>query len=44
MIKLNSAFEIKRSVIITSDEEREIEINGINIEVIPAWKWILGDF
>ena len=39
-VKLNSAFEIKRSIIITSDEEREIEVDGVKIEVIPIWKWI----
>jgi predicted AAA+ superfamily ATPase len=30
-----------RFTIITYDEERLIETEGITIEVIPAWKWLL---
>jgi len=28
-------------MIITKDEEGTISENGINIEVIPIWKWLL---
>ncbi len=30
-----------RGVIITWDTERQIEMNGIKIEVVPCWKWLL---
>ena len=30
-----------RFVIITSEEENEIQADGIKIEVLPVWKWLL---
>lgn len=41
LVKLNAAFRIKRSIIITADEERIVEIDGVKIEVLPIWKWLL---
>lgn len=34
--------EAKRFLVITYEEERILEIDGIKIEVIPVWKWLLG--
>ncbi|MBO7122869.1 MAG: ATP-binding protein [Treponema sp.] len=31
----------KRFVIITYSEEKTLQVDGINIEVIPIWKWLL---
>lgn len=28
-------------LIITNDEENEIESNGAKIKIVPAWKWLL---
>ena len=33
--------EIKKMLIITKDEENIISENGMEIEVIPIWKWLL---
>lgn len=33
---------VKRFVLITFDEENTLELDGIRIEVLPVWKWILG--
>ena len=41
LVKLNAAFDIKHSIIITANEEKNIEVDGVTIEVIPVWKWIL---
>lgn len=41
LVKLNSAFEIKKAVIITHEDEREIEVDGVTIDVVPIWKWLL---
>lgn len=41
LLKLNKALPMRKLVIITKDEEREITKNGITIEVIPVWKWLL---
>ncbi|MCK9170956.1 MAG: ATP-binding protein [Treponema sp.] len=32
---------VKRFVIITYEEEDSLTINGVTVEVIPAWKWLL---
>ncbi len=42
LVKLNTAFDTKRSIIVTADEEREIVVDGLKIEVIPIWKWVLS--
>ena len=35
-------FSLKRMVIVTNDEEGTVPLeNGKQIEVIPAWKWLL---
>lgn len=33
--------EAKRFVIVSYEEEKEFEIEGVKIEVIPIWKWLL---
>lgn len=33
--------ESKRFIIITYDEEKELTIDGIKIEIIPVWKWLI---
>ena len=42
LIKLANHVPLRRMVIITRDEERTIELpDGMKIEVIPVWKWLL---
>ncbi len=33
--------EAKKFVIITYEEEKELNIDGVKIQVIPVWKWLL---
>ena len=33
--------EAKRFIIITYEEEKELTVDGVKIEVIPIWKWLL---
>ena len=40
LIALNKVFPIRKTIIITYDEEEIIEEDGITIEVIPIWKWL----
>ena len=37
----SKVFKLDRALIITYDEEETIEKDGLTIEVIPAWKWLL---
>ncbi len=34
-------FKIKKGIILTLNEEKEIKENTFHIKVIPAWKWLL---
>jgi predicted AAA+ superfamily ATPase len=37
-----SNFEVKKYLIITKDEEESITEQGIEIQTIPVWKWLLN--
>ena len=41
--KLNKIAKIKRCIVITYNEERSITANGINIEIVPVYKWLLNE-
>lgn len=41
--KLSRIAKIKRYLIITYNAERSVSCNGIDIEVIPAYKWLLNE-
>jgi predicted AAA+ superfamily ATPase len=40
LLKMSGRIDVKKMVIITKDEEDTISEQGIDIEVIPAWKWL----
>jgi predicted AAA+ superfamily ATPase len=33
--------DLKRLVLLTYEEERDLVIGDIHIEVLPVWKWLL---
>lgn len=39
--KVSEEIDAKRFLILTLDQEREIIRNGLKIEVMPVWKWLL---
>lgn len=41
LIKLGEQLSCRRRIIITYDEEGEIERDGLKIEIIPVWKFLL---
>ena len=41
LLKMSRQIDVKKMVVITKDEEDTISEQGINIEVIPVWKWLL---
>ena len=41
LIKLSKVLDCKRLIILTYELEENIELKGLNIEVIPGWKWVL---
>ena len=41
LLRLSEAFPVRRAVIVTLDEEAAIAQPGLEIEVMPVWKWLL---
>ena len=41
LVALNKIEPLKKACIITYDEEDSLEVNGLKIDVIPIWKWLL---
>lgn len=41
LYQMSQVFSIKNAFIITWDEESTISKDGLDIEVIPVWKWLL---
>ena len=41
LLQLAKRIEVKKMLIITKDEERQILADGIKINVLPIWKWLL---
>lgn len=39
--KLNNFIPGSKCILITNSEETKLEYDGIDIEVIPIWKWLL---
>jgi predicted AAA+ superfamily ATPase len=37
-------YKPKQGMIISKDEEREIEINGMVIKIVPYWKVLIGQY
>jgi predicted AAA+ superfamily ATPase len=42
LVEAMDAYRIKKGIIVTYDQEKEIEVDKKKIQVIPAWKWCLG--
>ena len=41
LVDFNKVFGLKKAIIVTYDEEETIEKDGLTIEVVPVWKWLL---
>lgn len=42
LIRLNKVLPMRKMLIISKDEEREIKRDDITIQVVPIWKWLLA--
>lgn len=42
LVDFNKAFKLKKAMIVTYDEEETIEQDGLTIEVVPVWKWLMA--
>ncbi len=44
LVALNKIEPLKKACIITYDEEDTLEVNGLKIDVVPIWKWLLKTY
>lgn len=42
LVKIAATFDIQKAVIVTHEEEKTIEIDGLSIVVMPIWKWLIN--
>lgn len=41
LVALHSVYPLRKAVIITYEDEGTMERNGLQIHIVPVWKWIL---
>ena len=41
LLKLSEVYNLKKLEIVTFSEERTLNENGVIIQVVPVWKWLL---
>ena len=42
LIEAMKYFKLKKGVILTYNQESQLNENGVKIKVVPSWKWLLG--
>lgn len=43
LLKVQSRLSCRRNIIVTYSDENIIEKNGVKIEILPVWKFLLGE-
>lgn len=42
LVKIAGSFDVEKAIIVTYDDERTIEVDGVSIDIVPVWKWLLN--
>ena len=42
LVALNSLYPLKKAMIVTYEDEGMMERDGLKIEIVPVWKWVLN--
>ncbi len=42
LVKIAGSFDVERIIIVTYDDERTVEVDGLSIDIVPVWKWLLN--
>ena len=42
LVAINSLYPLKRAMIVTYEDEGVMERDGLKIEIVPVWKWVLN--
>jgi len=43
LLDARKELEAEQLTVITEDEEGNITLDGVSIEIVPAWKWLMVD-
>lgn len=43
LVKLSKVLECRQRIILTYDMEKTIDIDGLKIDIIPVWKWMINN-
>ena len=38
---LHSLYPLKKAMVVTYEDEGELECKGLKSEIVPVWKWVL---
>ena len=41
LVSFNRSFKLDQALIVTFDQEETYEKDGLSIDVVPVWKWLL---
>ena len=42
LVAINTLYPLKRAIIVTYEDEEVMERDGLKIEIVPVWKWVLN--
>ena len=42
LVAINSLYPLKKAMIVTYEDEGVMERDGLKIEIVPVWKWVLN--
>ena len=42
LVALNSLYPLRKAMIVTYEDEGIVERDGLKIEIVPVWKWVLN--
>ena len=42
LVALNTLYPLKRAIIVTYEDEEVMERDGLKMEIVPVWKWVLN--
>jgi hypothetical protein len=43
LVNALKSFKLKEGLLLTSDSEEELVVDGLKIKIIPVWKWLISD-
>ncbi len=41
LVRLNAVYPLEKAIIITYEDETQLTVDGLQIDVLPLWKWML---